>query len=149
MATDRLATPPDKLPTPPDTPNDTFAAKNGASDAIAGDRVPTPADKLATTNDSREADLLAALVAEKSARIMDLQKQLDATNAALEREQGAHAETRRLMAFGLSTPALDRTHQQQPPAPAAPSNPAPATRRGIGLAMVRAGLVRIFGLDRE
>lgn len=149
VAADRLPTPPDRVATPPDTPNDTFSAKNDAGSGVAGDRLPTPPDKLATPADSREADLLAALVAEKSARIADLQKQLDATNAALEREQGAHAETRRLLAFGLSTPSLGRSSQHQPPGEKITSNPAPTKRRGDALAMVRAGLVRLFGWDRE
>lgn len=60
---------------------------------------PEPAEP---TNRTNERELMAALMAEKDARIGDLKEQLRAANNALEREQHAHAETRRLFAFNLS-----------------------------------------------
>ena len=100
----------------------------------AAPTVPDPADRLrpaaAIAADTREADLIAALLSEKDARIRDLQKQLDATNEALEREQIAHGETRRLIAFGLSSPTLptagegqQRPQQPRRPQPQRPPRP--------------------------
>ena len=82
---------------------------------------PDAADAAAIAADTRAADATAALIAEKGARINDLQKQLDAVNAALSREQSAHAETRRALAFAMSTPMLTAT-----PPTAAPDVPADA-----------------------
>lgn len=104
----------------------------------AAPTVPDPADRLrsaadrlrpaaAIAADTREADLIAALIAEKDARIRDLQKQLDATNEALEREQIAHGETRRLVAFGLSSPTLPTAGEGQQ-RPQQPRRPQPQRR---------------------
>jgi hypothetical protein len=63
-------------------------------------------------------DLMSALLSEKDGRIADLQKQLDAANLVLEREQLAHSETRRVLAFNMATPAIAPTDTPTPSAEA-------------------------------
>lgn len=76
----------------------------------------------------RDDDLSAALLAEKDGRIADLQKQLEAANNALEREQAAHSETRRVLAFNMSTPSLTPPEPQNPPETPA-NRPRPPVRK--------------------
>lgn len=77
-----------------------------------GDTSAPSAAMLRTPADTSAPDLITALLAEKDARINDLREQLKATNGALEREQSAHAETRRLFAFSVS--ALPSPTNQPP-----------------------------------
>jgi hypothetical protein len=99
---------------------DTVLSAESAQTPQNGGTVPPSA---ANGADTREADLMAALLAEKDGRIDDLQKQLDAANGALEREQMAHAETRRVLAFNMATPTLAPTasNPTSAPMPAAPT----------------------------
>ena len=107
---------------PADVPDAAAKAAARVADTLvsvkAGETEPTApdaADRLRTPADTRVADLSAALIASKDARIADLQKQLDATHNTLEREQAAHAETRRLLAFNLSSTALPTAQPVAPP----------------------------------
>ncbi len=78
---------------------DTLSSEQSDSTPQSGGTVPPSA---AIGADTREGDLMAALIAEKDARIADLREQLQAANSALQREQSAHAETRRLFAFSVA-----------------------------------------------
>ncbi len=64
------------------------------------------------TETEGEGELLAALLAEKDARIRDLQAQLEEVNGALEREQTGHAETRRLLAHSMPAAPMLQAPQQ-------------------------------------
>lgn len=88
-----------------------------------------------------------------------LRAQLDAMNAALEREQRAHEQTRQLLAGALQMASRQLPNVTQPPAPerdekdvvskdntaTGDSDQRPSNRRGDGLALVRDGLKRLFG----
>lgn len=88
-----------------------------------------------------------------------LRAQLDAMNAALEREQRAHEQTRQLLAGALQMAArqLPNATPTEPPERAQSATVGnhgaanvnaqqkPTTRRGDGLALVRDGLKRLFG----
>lgn len=112
------------VPTGAATANDSLSSMEAAPTLPNVGSVPTGAAKGADTSkadaERREADLMAALLAEKDGRINDLQKQLDAANGALEREQTAHSETRRVLAFNLATPTLTAPAPSQDAAPPIP-----------------------------
>jgi excisionase family DNA binding protein len=97
-----------------------------APTAVGAAMLRTPAVNEA---ERREADLMAALISEKDGRIADLQKQVDALHGTLEREQKAHAETRRVLAFNLSTPTLAPPASNPASVPQAPADAARLPRR--------------------
>ena len=104
---------------PADTRPSAPAPEIGNGSALAAANVRTPAANAADAPkadaaDQREGDLMAALLAEKDGRIADLQKQLEAANGALEREQNAHSETRRVLAFNMATPTIAASPTRTP-----------------------------------
>ena len=109
---------------------------------------PTPSD----TSDKARDDLMTALIAEKDARIVDLQKQLERMNVALDREQTANAEMRRVLAFDLSNPARIAAQGDVSAAKTGANTPEATEQaetrsiRGEGLAMLRNGLRNLLGL---
>ncbi len=133
------------------------AAAIGHADKSADSRTPDAANR---TRPDGHADTDARPIGQSkdSGETAFLRAQLEAMNAALEREQSAHEQTRQLLAGALQMASRQLPNVTQPPAPEHDSgdvvsnqgatNATGAQRvtngRGSGLALVRDGLKRLF-----